>query len=276
MRLPPSRASRPISRRSRRLRVRPALRPRDGAVPGKAPPEFTLAPGHEPLLAATRPTQQRVTAPRGAASPSTSACAAASSAPAAMVRAVDSSRSRSAPARPSGSSANRAAARPRPSKLVLDVETPTAAEPHSTASRSRRWTARAPAAIARAVQAVFQDPYASLDPRMRVGAIVGEPLVINERLDAASAARGSSRSWIWSDCPAGRRASPARVLGRPAPAHRDRARARALARARGARRARLGARRLDPRPDPEPLADLQRELGVSYLFIAHDLAAVGT
>src|SRR5207249_3684675 len=51
-----------------------------------------------------------------------------------------------------------------------------------------------------------------------------------------------------------RRALSPRVLGRPAAAHRDRASARALAEARRARRAGLGARRFDPRPDPEPLA----------------------
>src|SRR5207244_5082605 len=48
-----------------------------------------------------------------------------------------------------------------------------------------------------------------------------------------------------------RRSLPPRVLGRPAPADRDRTGALALAEARRARRAGLGARRVDPRPDPE-------------------------
>ena len=45
---------------------------------------------------------------------------------------------------------------------------------------------------------------------------------------------------------------PARVLGRPAPAHRHRARARAQPEADRLRRARVGARRLDPGADPQP------------------------
>ena len=36
-------------------------------------------------------------------------------------------------------------------------------------------------ALRREMQMVFQDPFASLDPRMRVSAIVGEPLEIHER-----------------------------------------------------------------------------------------------
>ena len=47
-------------------------------------------------------------------------------------------------------------------------------------------------------------------------------------------------------------ALPARVLGRPAPAHRDRARARRRARADRAGRAGLGAGRVDPGADPAP------------------------
>jgi peptide/nickel transport system ATP-binding protein len=71
------------------------------------------------------------------------------------------------------------------SRMVLNVESPTSGAirfdgaPLAGLDRAGRRRYR------RAVQAVFQDPHASLDPRMRVGAIVGEPLVINERPDAA-------------------------------------------------------------------------------------------
>jgi len=75
------------------------------------------------------------------------------------------------------------------SRLVLGLERPTAGairfqdEDVLTLDRAglRRYR--------RSIQAVFQDPYASLDPRMRVGSIVAEPLVINEPMDRTARGR---------------------------------------------------------------------------------------
>jgi ABC-type glutathione transport system ATPase component len=75
------------------------------------------------------------------------------------------------------------------SKLVLGLERPTSGTIRfqgvevGALDRAQRRGYR------RAVQAVFQDPYASLDPRMRVGAIIAEPLVINEPLDRTARRR---------------------------------------------------------------------------------------
>ena len=52
-------------------------------------------------------------------------------------------------------------------------------------------------ALRRRMQMVFQDPIASLNPRMRVGAIVGEPLAIHEpqlsRADRREPRSGNAR-----------------------------------------------------------------------------------
>ena len=58
---------------------------------------------------------------------------------------------------------------------------------------SRTPTRRALKRLRPLVQMVFQNPYASLNPRKKVGTLLEEPLAINTELDAACAARGGAR-----------------------------------------------------------------------------------
>ena len=136
--------------------------------------------------------------------------------------------------------------------------------------------ARALRGLRRRMQIVFQDPYASLNPRMRVRDIVGEAIRIH-RLAAT---------------PAEEEAKVAALLGKvglPADAMR-----RYPHEFSGGQRQRIGiARALAVEPEfivcDEPLSaldvsiqaqvvnllsDLQDELGLSYLFISHDLKVV--
>ncbi|MGA1844785.1 MAG: ABC transporter ATP-binding protein [bacterium] len=131
-------------------------------------------------------------------------------------------------------------------------------------------------ALRKSIQIVFQDPYASLNPRMNVGSIVGEPLIIHkayrereelhERVVYLLERVGLSRDSL--------KKYPHEFSG--------------------GQRQRIGiARALSLNPElivaDEPVSaldvsvraqvinlfkDLQEEFGLSYLFIAHDLSLI--
>ena len=129
--------------------------------------------------------------------------------------------------------------------------------------------------LRRDMQIIFQDPFGSLDPRMRVEEVIAEPLVIHERL--SSAARRS------------RVAELLRAVGLDGSAM-----PRFPHEFSGGQRQRIGiARALALRPKfivaDEPvsaldvsvgaqivnlMAQLQREFGLTYLFISHSMPVV--
>ena len=70
-------------------------------------------------------------------------------------------------------------------KMILMLEKPTAGSIVFRGEDIQGMSAKDFKAYRKGVQAVFQDPYSSLNPRMRVGDIISEPLVVNETLSKA-------------------------------------------------------------------------------------------
>src|SRR6185312_13351666 len=160
-------------------------------------------------------------------------------------------------------------------KTVLRLVEPTAGTIAWRGQHIHRLHGRAMRPYRRELQAVFQDPYASLNPRMRAADIVAEPIRNFEKVSAAE--MGERVVSLFEKV--GLRAD--QMVKYPYEFS-------------GGQRQRLGiARALAPKPRlivcDEPvsaldvsvqaqvvnlLMDLQDEFGLSYLFVAHDLAVV--
>src|SRR6266478_9051096 len=74
-------------------------------------------------------------------------------------------------------------------KLVLGLETPTGGTIRFEGRDLRGLDGAGRRHYRKSVQAVFQDPYASLNPRMRISAIIAEPLITNETTEPAEVRR---------------------------------------------------------------------------------------
>ena len=161
------------------------------------------------------------------------------------------------------------------SKLILRLEKPTGGSIVFRGRDISTLTGRELQTYRRGVQAVFQDPYSSLNPRIRVGETIVEPLVVNDHPPKAQVEeRIQELLGLVGLSPRAAHLFPHEFSG-------------------GQRQRIAIARALALNPSlivlDEPvsaldvsiraqimnlLQDLQQQLGLSYLLIAHDLAAV--
>ncbi len=131
-------------------------------------------------------------------------------------------------------------------------------------------------ALRRQMQIIFQDPGGSLNPRLRIGAIIGEPLRVHQLVESREEERARALDLL-EKC-----GMPRSAIDRYPHEFS------------GGQRQRIGIARalaLNPRfivcDEPTSaldvsiqaqilnlLADLRDELGLSYLFISHDMAVV--
>ncbi|MGH7362791.1 MAG: ABC transporter ATP-binding protein [Candidatus Methylomirabilales bacterium] len=161
-------------------------------------------------------------------------------------------------------------------RCILQLERPTGGEVLFEGKDLARMDEGELRAVRRRIQVIFQDPYGSLNPRMTVGQIVGEPLTVHGVV--ASRAAGSARA---ADLLA-----MVGLSGNLADRYPHELS--------GGQRQRVGIARalaLEPRliVCDEPvsaldvsiqaqiinlLEDLQERFGLTYLFVAHDLSVV--
>lgn len=160
-------------------------------------------------------------------------------------------------------------------RMLTMIETPTSGELNFRGENLLTLTPTQQKALRQKIQIIFQNPYGSLNPRKKIGAILEEPLVINSNMSKAERKEKAL-------------AMMAKVGLRPE--HYDRYPHMFS----GGQRQRIAIARglmLDPEiiVADEPVSaldvsvqaqvlnlmmDLQQEMGLSYVFISHDLSVV--
>ncbi len=161
-------------------------------------------------------------------------------------------------------------------RAILRLIRPTAGSVHFGARDVLAARGRALKQLRRQMQIIFQDPAGSLNPRMRIETIIGEPLLVHSLLRKGERLRARVESIL------DRVGLPAAAADRYPHEFS------------GGQRQRIGIARalaLEPRfivcDEPTSaldvsiqsqvlnlLADLRDQLGLSYLFISHDMAVV--
>ncbi len=161
-------------------------------------------------------------------------------------------------------------------RLILRLETPTEGAIKFKGQDISKLGAAELRPIRRKIQVIFQDPYSSLNPRMTIGQIIAEPLLVYKIVPDAAAAKKRVAELLEA-------VGLFAYMAERYPHEMS-----------GGQRQRVGiARALAMEPEcivcDEPvsaldvsiqgqiinlLENLQKKLGLTYLFIAHDLAVV--
>ena len=160
-------------------------------------------------------------------------------------------------------------------KLILKLIEPTAGEIHLDGARVDQLSRAGMRPYRQDLQVVFQDPYSSLNPRMRAKDIVGEPL---QNFARGSKSEIEAQVATLFEKVGLRRDQMIRFPHEFSGGQRQRL---VIARALALRPKLIvcdeAVSALDVSVQAQVinlLADLQRDFGVAYLFIAHDLAVV--
>ncbi len=156
-------------------------------------------------------------------------------------------------------------------RLLLGLLAPTAGEVHFNGSPLRRQGK----AVRRDLQVIFQDPYSSLNPRMTAGEIVERPLIVHKLGNSSQRRERVAELFNWVGLPP---ESASRYSHEFSGGQRQRiAIARAIASGPRLVIADEPTSALDVSVQAKVLnllKDLQASLGLTYVFISHDMRVV--